>query len=92
MVALTVYAYDIKEDGWLYFTARISKGLGEGETVLTIKADDADIGDNAAIKYSLVSNPGGHFKINEDTGVIAVNSLQNLTSAVSNIGNTWVTF
>lgn len=41
--------------------------------MLSINATDADLGDNARIRYSLASSPLGSFYIGEDSGVIYTN-------------------
>lgn len=45
-----------------------------GTNIMTVQAVDNDIGSNAEVKYSLVKNDDGLFKINPDTGVLSTNA------------------
>ena len=44
-----------------------------GYAVLTINATDADVGENARLRYSLAISPMDAFYIGEETGVIYTN-------------------
>ena len=58
----------------VYEDARINKVL------LQVKADDADLGRNRKISYSLVDTAGGTFSIDSETGVITLTSSLNRES------------
>ncbi|XP_061183428.1 neural-cadherin-like [Saccostrea echinata] len=72
------------EFGKSQYEGRVLKSATDGTKVLTIKATDKDLGDNANVKYSLKSNPNNLFSINQDTGDIEVaGSLQLPDSSVT---------
>ncbi|EDO30364.1 predicted protein [Nematostella vectensis] len=48
----------------------------EGTSILQVKAIDADIGDNAAVLYSIVENVTDYVTVNAITGVISLGSSQ----------------
>lgn len=49
---------------------QIGENAAVGQQVCLARAKDRDVGQNARITYSLSQNPGGHFRIAENTGII----------------------
>jgi hypothetical protein len=55
--------------------------------IYIIKATDRDIGNNSKIVYELTSNPGGFFRLDNNTGFVYVN--RSLTEYVSFTRHIW---
>ena len=52
------------------YNASISEEAPSSSPITTLLAQDADIGSNAAISYSIISGNDGHFTIDPNTGLI----------------------
>ena len=52
------------------YSASVDESVPSGWSVLTVHAEDADVGTNAKITYSLNNAAEGQFKIDNVTGVI----------------------
>lgn len=55
------------------YTATISQTMDVGRSILTVRANDEDLGENAEIEYSMVDSDGGVFRIDEEAGIIFLN-------------------
>lgn len=67
---------------------KVLKTASPGTVVDSVEATDADIGSNGQIVYSLISNPGNYFRIDDNgkfTGIIRVNQTlpQNTSVGIS---------
>ncbi|ESO86530.1 hypothetical protein LOTGIDRAFT_167053 [Lottia gigantea] len=52
------------------YTVNIVQDYEVGRSVANVRAEDADLGINAEIEYSLISNPNDMFRIDIDDGII----------------------
>ncbi|XP_071091775.1 neural-cadherin-like isoform X1 [Haliotis cracherodii] len=55
------------------YTATISQTMDVGRSILTVRANDEDLGENAEIEYSMVDSDGGIFRIDNEAGIIFLN-------------------
>ena len=73
---VTIELVDINDNAPVFVnpvsTVDISESAGVGESIITVTATDADIGENAEIMYSLIGN-STLFYINASTGEIFLN-------------------
>lgn len=73
---VTVLLEDVNDNGPVFTQAQYSKSVYEdarvSEVLLQVKADDADIGTNRKVSYSLVDTAGDTFSIESETGIITL--------------------
>lgn len=73
---VTILLDDVNDNAPVFTQAQYSKSVYEdariNQVLLQVKADDADIGRNRKISYSLVNTAGDTFSINSETGIITL--------------------
>ncbi|XP_038055209.1 protein dachsous-like [Patiria miniata] len=79
---ITIYVEDINDNPPIFdqemYSASILEIVETGSMVTQVHADDADIGDNAAITYQIMNEPGSYsewFTINPASGLITTEQL-----------------
>ncbi|TKR57673.1 hypothetical protein L596_030344 [Steinernema carpocapsae] len=55
-----------------HYEVEISEDVSFSSPILTVRASDSDLGDNAKISYRIINDPQHQFVINSQTGEIAV--------------------
>ena len=68
------------------YNATISEAAPDGSVITTVSAQDADIGSNAVITYSIVSGNDGSFSIQPNTGKITASDLDRERNARYELG------